>query len=141
MTRFVLDASVALSWCFEDQQTPFTEATLAALKGNASPVVPPLWMYEILNVLALARRKHLMDKATAATLWGKMSRAAEVVENAGDTANKIMELSERHGLTAYDAAYLELAFRESLPLATLDDDLKKAARAAGVRLFAPDERA
>lgn len=138
MKRFVLDASVALSWCFEDQQTAFSEAVLSALKRDAAPVVPPLWMYEVLNVLALARRKGLMDKATAATFWNKASRAAVIVENAGDTAHKIIELSERHGLTAYDAAYLELALREGLPLATLDNELKKAARAAGARLFTPE---
>ncbi len=79
-----------------------------------------------------------MDKATAAAFWGKASQAAEFLENSGDTAHKIMEFSGKYGLTAYDAAYLELAFRESLPLATLDDELKKAARAAGVRLFAPE---
>ena len=138
MKRFVLDASVALSWCFEDRQTPLGEAVLAALKRGAAPVVPPLWMYEMLNVLALARRKDIMDKAAAATFWNKASRAAAAVENSGDTASKIMELCERHGLTAYDAAYLELALREGLPLATLDHELQKAARAAGVGLFAPE---
>ncbi len=141
MTRFVLDASVALSWCFEDQQTPLGEATLSALKSSASPVVPPLWMYEVINVLALACRKNLMDKATAAMFWGKVSRVAEIFENASDTAPQIMAFSARHGLTAYDAAYLELACRENLPLATLDNELKKAARAAGVRLFAPETKA
>ncbi|MBI5242445.1 MAG: type II toxin-antitoxin system VapC family toxin [Elusimicrobia bacterium] len=138
MRRFVLDASVALSWCFEDQQTSFSEAVLTALKRDAAPVVPPLWTYEVLNVLVLALRKGIMDKAVVATLWNKASRAVAIVENAGDTAQKIIELSERHGLTAYDAAYLELALREGLPLATLDHELKKAARAAGVRLFAPE---
>lgn len=138
MRRFVLDASVALSWCFEDQQTHFSEAVLTALKRGASPAAPPLWMYEVLNVLALALRKGLMDKATAATFWNKAGRAAAIVDNAGDTAHKILDLSERHGLTAYDAAYLELALREGLPLATLDNELKKAARAEGVRLFAPE---
>lgn len=137
MKRFILDASVALSWCFEDQQTPLGEAVLAGLKRDAAPVVPPLWMYEVLNVLALAQRKGIMDKATAATFWNKASRAAAVVENSGDTAQKIIELCERHGLTAYDAAYLEAALREGLPLATLDHELQKAARAAGVRLFSP----
>ena len=86
MTRFVLDASVTLSWCFEDQQTPFTEATLAALKGKATPVAPPLWMYEVLNVLALACRKSIMGNATAATFWGKVSQAVEISENTGETA-------------------------------------------------------
>ena len=86
-----------------------SEAALTALQRGAAPVVPPLWMYEVVNVLALARRKGVMDRATAATFWS---------------------------LTAYDAAYLELALRESLPLATLDAGLKRAARGAGARLFA-----
>lgn len=141
MKRFVLDASVAVSWCFEDQQTAFSEAVLGALRRDAAPVVPPLWMYEVVNVLALAQRKGVIDKATVATFWNKVSRAAAIVENANDTAHKIIELSQQHGLTAYDAAYLELALREGLPLATLDKELEKAARSAGALLFKPKERA
>ena len=137
MKRFVLDASVTMSWCFEDQQTDFSEAVLAAIKQEAAPVAPPIWMYEVINVLSAAQKKKLMDQATATTFWNKVSKLVVVVENSDrNTAHEIMELSEKYHLTAYDAAYLELALREGLALATLDKDLKKAANAAGVRLFA-----
>jgi len=138
MKRLVLDASVTLSWCFEDQQTGFSESVLAAVGQGASPLAPPIWMYEVINVLATARRKKLLDQATAAAFWNKVCKLVAVVENPEkSTAHEILELAEKYRLTAYDAAYLELALREGLPLATLDKDLKKAAHAAGVRLFAP----
>ncbi|KAF0127254.1 MAG: twitching motility protein PilT [Elusimicrobia bacterium] len=136
MKRLILDASVTLSWCFEGQQTRFSESVLAAVGQGAAPIVPPIWMYEVINVLAAARRKKLMDQATAATFWNKVSKLVAVVENPEKSAaHEILDLAEKYRLTAYDAAYLELALREGLPLATLDKDLKRAARAAGVRLF------
>ena len=137
MSRFVLDASVTMAWCFEDQGTHFSESVLAALKKEAIPVAPSIWMYEVLNVLALAQKKDLLDKTTATTFWNEVSKAV-VLENIDARApHKILDLCERHKLTAYDAAYLELALREGMPLATLDKDLKKAAQAAGARLFTP----
>lgn len=137
MKRFVLDASVTMSWCFEDQQSDFSEAVLAAIGQEAAPMAPPIWMYEVINVLSAAQKKKLMDQATATTFWNKVSKLVVVVENSDrNTAHEIMELSGKYHLTAYDAAYLELALREGLALATLDRDLKKAANAAGVRLFA-----
>ena len=137
MKRFVLDASVTMSWCFEDQQTSFSEAVLAALKREAAPVAPPILLYEVINVLSAARKKKLMDQATATTFWNKVSKVVTLVDNNGmNTAHEIMDISEKYHLTAYDAAYLELALREGLPLATLDKELKKAAHTAGVRLFA-----
>ena len=137
MKRFVLDASVTMSWCFEDRQTDFSEAVLAAIENEAAPVAPPIWMYEVINVLSAAQKRKLMDQATATTFWNKVSKLVVVVENSDrNTAHEIMELSEKYHLTAYDAAYLELALREGLALATLDKELKKAANAAGVRLFA-----
>ncbi len=137
MKRFILDASVTMSWCFEDQQTGLSEAVLAAIEQNAAPIAPPIWMYEVINVLAMARKKKLIDQATAVTFWNKASKLVEVIESPEKgTAQEILDLSEKYHLTAYDAAYLELALREGLPLATLDKDLTKAAQAAGVRLFA-----
>lgn len=136
MKRLVLDASVALSWCFEDQETKFSESVLEAVGHGAAPIAPPIWMYEVINVLAAARRKKIIDQATSTTFWNKVDKLVEVFEDPGKgTAHEILDLAEKYRLTAYDAAYLELALREGLPLATLDKDLKKAAQAAGVHLF------
>jgi predicted nucleic acid-binding protein len=131
-----------MSWCFEDQQTNFSEAVLTAIEQGAAPISPPIWMYEVINVLAAARKKKLIDQATALTFWNKVSKLVEVVEIQGkSTAHEILNVSERYHLTAYDAAYLELALREGFPLATLDKDLKKAAQTAGVHLFTVHEGA
>ena len=138
MKRFVLDASVTMSWCFEDQQTGFSEAVLAEIEQGAAPITPPIWLYEVINVLAAARKKKLIDQATAATFWNKVNKLVTVIESSGkNAAHEILELAEKYRLTAYDAAYLELDMREGLPLATLDKELKKAAQTAGVRMFAP----
>lgn len=137
MKRFVLDASVTMSWCFEDRQTGFGEMVLAAIERGAAPIAPSIWMYEVINVLATARKKKLMDQATAATFWNKVNKLVMVAESAEKgIPHEILDLCEKYRLTAYDAAYLELALREGLPLATLDKDLKKAAQTAGVHLFA-----
>lgn len=137
MKRFVLDASVTLAWCFEDQQTSYSEAALKRVGEGAVPVVPALWIYEVANVLALANREGVIDRAKAAAFWREVRKVVSVDEKTdGDTGLRIMDLAESRGLTAYDAAYLELALREKLPLATLDKKLKKAANAAGAALFA-----
>lgn len=136
MKRFVLDASVTLAWCFEDQKNSYSEAALKRVGEGAVPVVPALWMYEVANVLALANREGALDRAKAATFWREVRKVVSVDEKTdGDTGLRIMDLAERHGLTAYDAAYLELALREKLPLATLDKKLKRAVGVAGAALI------
>lgn len=129
----VIDASVALAWSFEDEQTPATDAIMAsAIRGGAH--VPAIWPLEVANVLQMAVRRGrttpafvkytlddllflnvLIDSETMSQAWGAT-----------------LDLSDRYRLTIYDAAYLELAIRLRLPLATLDKELRNAARAAGV---------
>jgi len=134
MKSFILDASVTMSWCFEDQLSELGEAALTAIGHGSVPIAPPIWIYEVVNVLAAAKKKKLIDEATAATFWNKMYKLVTVTENPDrGAAQEILALSEKYHLTAYDAAYLELALREGLPLATQDKDLEKAARAAGVQ--------
>ena len=141
MTRFVLDASTALSWCFEDQKTDYSEDVLSAASGGASPVAPTIWIYEVVNVLALAQRRGGLEEAAAVAFWGKLRGLVTIAEGVdNEAAGRIFSLCRRHRLTAYDAAYLELALREGVPLATGDRSLKKAARAAGIRPFAPSPR-
>lgn len=143
MKRFVLDASTTLSWCFEDERAPGSETALDALGSGAEALTPALWTYEVLNVLAAARRRKRLTQAQSAAFWNELRKLPIETESGpgDDAAVEIMALAEQYGLSAYDAAYLELALRESLPLATLDAHLNRAARAAGVKnAFDPPRR-
>ncbi len=135
MKHFILDASTTLSWCFEDERAPGGEAALDALGLNAEALAPALWTYEVLNVLTIARRRKQLTQAQSTTFWNELRKLPiEVMSGpSDDTAVEIMALAEQYALSAYDAAYLELALRKSLPLATLDANLNRAARTAGVK--------
>ena len=133
---FVVDNSVALAWCFEDEQT---EAIMALLDRVAEDgaVAPQLWPIEALNGLLTAERRGCIDVATRRRLAGFLRQLPIAIddETAGQIWTATAELVERNGLTAYDAAYLELAQRQGLPLATSDAALVAAARATGVTLL------
>ena|SRR5271167_2211569 len=134
--RLVLDASVALAWCFQDETTAYTESILDLVTGGREAVVPSLWPYEVANVLALAERRR---RATWASIRGFLDRMYSLpvrVDEGGMTTafEQALSIARQRRLSAYDAAYLELAIREGLPLATLDGDLRKAANAIGVSL-------
>lgn len=131
---FVLDSSVALSWCFEDE---VTEATLRIRErlSTERAVVPSLWLLEVAHVLLLgARRGRLTAEAAAEFADLLLGLPIDVVEPERDIAD-LMQLAAEHRLTAYDAAYLQVAAACRLPLATLDATLAEAARAAGVDLL------
>ncbi|HOV00026.1 MAG TPA: type II toxin-antitoxin system VapC family toxin [Dermatophilaceae bacterium] len=131
---FVLDSSVALSWCFEDE---VTEATLRIRErlSTERAVVPSLWLLEVANVLLLgARRGRLTAEAAAEFADLLVGLPIDVVEPERDIAD-LMQLAAEHRLTAYDAAYLQVAAARRLPLATLDATLAGAARSAGVALL------
>jgi predicted nucleic acid-binding protein len=132
----VLDASVALTWCFEEERTDETVRLLRAI-GEKGAVAPLLWPLEIANILLAAerrrrcdaeRRRHLVDFLRGLPV----SLDDATAERAWDTT---LLLAERHRLTTYDAAYLELALRRRLPLATLDRELRAAGSAMGVELL------
>ena len=131
---FVLDSSVALSWCFEDE---VTEATLRIRErlSTERAVVPSLWLLEVANVLLLgARRGRLTAEAAAEFADLLLGLPIDVVEPERDIAD-LMQLAAEHRLTAYDKAYLQVAAARRLPLATMDATLAEAARAAGVDLL------
>src|SRR5215211_4477574 len=123
--RFVLDCSVVLAWYFADESDPFADAVAASLVG-ATAVVPSLFHPEIANILVVGERRKRSTKAQAAAFLASLAALPIVVD--GQTGARAwsdtMALARAHGLSAYDAAYLELAVRESLPIATLDDRLK-----------------
>ena len=133
---FVLDNSVALAWCFEDEQTPAISALLDRLVETGASA-PMLWPLEALNGLMVAQRRRRIDAAARAE-FAAFLQELPVMINA-QTVDQVWgatsALAGQFGLTIYDAAYLELAQRRRLPLATLDRDLRRAASAVEVELL------
>jgi predicted nucleic acid-binding protein len=134
--QFVLDCSITLAWCFPDEHTSYPQSVLDAL-DSAEAIVPSLWPLEIANVLLVGERRKRCTQADTVTWTGFLASLPISVDGEttarawGDTLN----LARAQNLSAYDAAYLELAMRQGLPLATLDDKLKAAANAVGVSLY------
>ncbi|MGA7871036.1 MAG: type II toxin-antitoxin system VapC family toxin [Candidatus Binatus sp.] len=133
---FVIDNSVALAWCFEDQHTqPLMD--LLDRVAETGAFAPSLWPLEALNGLLMAERRRRVDARRRQRLAGLL-RALPVTldaETADQAWTATARLAERHRLSVYDAAYLELAQRRKLPLATLDEDLIKAAKALGTTVL------
>lgn len=136
---FVLDHSVAMRWYFGDgrpQELAYATRVLEAMK-SAEAVVPGIWSLEVANVLARAEAKALGTEARSEAFVGMLQRMDIAIDGAtsAQALGSTLQLARRYRLSAYDASYLELALREGLPLATLDEDLMKAARRAGVKRF------
>lgn len=136
MTAFVLDASVALSWCFGDEATPATQHLLDQL-ANDRAIVPGLWPLELGNILVSAERRGRIGAARLAEFVALID--ALDIEVDTETPERglgaILALARSEKLTTYDAAYLELAMRLGLPLATKDQALRVAATRNGVTLL------
>jgi len=125
-----------LAWCFEDERTPATTALLHRV-GEAGAISPQHWPLEALNGLMMAERRKRLDAPRRRHL-GEFLRALPVALDNETTAHiwtTTQDLAERFRLTVYDAAYLELAQRRTLPLATLDRELREAGAALGVTLL------
>jgi len=138
LSRFVLDASVTLCWCFEDQVTAYSEALLDRMAAGDEASVPFVWPLELASALVRAERKKTLKVAQVTGFVDELSAWPIEVDTAGvdRTFQETLNLARLQNLSAYDAAYLELAIRKGLPLATLDEELRKAARAVGVKIKA-----
>ena len=131
---WVLDCSVALAWGLPDERSARAERFLKDLSASESLWVPSLWWYELSNGLTVARRRHRVADADVERLV-ELYRALPVQTDdaAGpDLVGRLRGVADTYDLSAYDAAYLELAQRRGLRLATLDRALARAARKAGV---------
>lgn len=132
----MIDASVALAWCFPDEASNYADGVLVALEGQAI-LVPAVWGLEIANaVLAGERSKRLRQPEIRrfTTLLESLSIVQDVPP-VGDQVSNVLPLAREYGLSAYDAAYLELSIRRGAPLATLDGKLQRAAQRAGTGIF------
>jgi predicted nucleic acid-binding protein len=133
----VLDSSVTLAWIYADETTEPVREVFQMLSQNGA-WVPELWRLEVANVLEMGvRRKRHDAKFRDATLADLSQLPIQVdVETDKQAWGATLHLAERHQLTLYDAAYLELALRRNLPLATVDQEIRRAARTEKVRLLA-----
>ena len=134
---FVVDASVALAWCFEDEANPYAESVLDRLQQTEA-VVPAIWPLEVGNVLLIAERRQRLTEAQTARLVQLLRGLPITIDTEGLTQalGPTLSLGREYGLSAYDTSYLELAMRQGLSLATQDVDLREAAVRAGVPLVA-----
>ena len=137
MSLLVLDASVTLCWLFEDQATTATEAILDRLTNEDEAVVAGIWPLEVVNAIVIAERRKLIRPAQSAAFIEQLAQLSVTIDSpaAERIFGGVLETARRYALSAYDAEYLELAVREGLPLATLDQQLRRAANTAGVRLI------
>lgn len=133
---FVLDCSVALAWVLPDEGGPYADALLDRLVAEGA-VVPPIWPLEVGNVLLVALRRRRIRREEFEPMVEKLGHLPiEVDLGATDHALAgVLVLAAQHRLTTYDAAYLDLAQRRKLPLATLDKRLRAACRAANVEVL------
>lgn len=136
MSGVVVDASVALAWCFPDEASEYADRVLVALKGQTL-VVPGLWGLEITNALLTAERRKRLKQPEILRFVALLEGLSILQDGQSvrESVNNVLPLARDYGLSAYDAAYLELAIRHSVPLATLDRNLQKAAKRAGIRIF------
>jgi len=131
LISFVIDASVVIAWAFKEQHAT-AELTFSRIQTEQA-IAPALWWYELRNVLVVGERQGRLTERETARFLRNISRLAITVDSSPNEI-QVLTLARRHRLTVYDAAYLELALREGLPLATLDEALADAASAEGVSL-------
>ena len=133
---FIMDASVGFAWVYPSQASAETDKLLEEVEAGAAAVVPSFWFLEMANSLLAAQRRKLLSAAERRTALDKLSKLNLTVdEEIVQTAfRKTSELAEKHGLSVYDAAYLEAALRRKLPLGSRDAPLREAAKRCGIRV-------
>lgn len=135
ISQFVIDCSVVMSWCFEDEDSSYSSNILEMLE-NAECLVPHIWALEVANVLLVAERRNRLTKADSSQFLTYLKTLSIQADETPPytVLDDILTLGRQCDLSAYDAAYLELAIRKGLPIATLDDRLRSAAKGLGVAL-------
>ena len=132
----MLDASVVLAWCFADENATLSQHVAGMFKQGDTAVVPSFWPHEVLNALLAGEKRKRISKELVRSFLDDLGALPIGLEqfSAGVVFDRIQHLSREHDLTAYDAAYLDLALETGLPLATLDEDLVRAGKKARARL-------
>ena len=137
MTAFVIDCSVAVTWCFEDEATPASDGLLGRL-GVESAAAPAIWPLELGNVLIMAERRGRLSATQVAEFVALVQDLPVAIdeETPQRALDEVLALARSEGLTTYDASYLELAMRLGVPLATQDKELRQAAENLGTPVLA-----
>ena len=137
MTAFVLDCSIAMSWCFEDEASSEADRLLDRLRDDGA-IVPMLWFWEVANVLNSAVRRGRLAAGEVTARLGLLAALPIEVDQDGPSRawRETLMLAQAQSLTVYDAAYLELAIRTGATLATRDRALQVAAAGLGLRVIA-----
>ena len=134
MNEIVVDASITLSWCFPDEQTPLSLAVLDRLKAGDSAVVPAFWSVEVLNSLLVGERRGRISQEQTQAFLRSIQALRPTLDHASldQVIGPVQELCRDHRLTPYDILYVDLAMRKQCPLATLDQSQRDAAKALGI---------
>ena len=133
---FVVDASMALAWHYPDESNARSAHTFARAEAEVL-VVPEFWQVEVANVLLSNERRKRSNLVESSDFIAVLATLAIDVDRDGSARAfaRVLPLARAHGLTVYDALYLELAERRGLPLATFDGDLADAARSIGIEIY------
>ncbi|MGH9530549.1 MAG: type II toxin-antitoxin system VapC family toxin [Terriglobales bacterium] len=136
MSRFVLDASIVLTWCFHDENSALARHVADRFQQDDTALAPSFWPHEVLNALVAGEKRKRVSRDAMQEFLDDLTVLPVALQAfpTADVFRRIQLLSREHGLTAYDAAYLDLAIEGGLPLATLDEDLIRACKKAGMRL-------
>ena len=134
---FVVDASMAFAWVKPSQASAASDALLEQIEQGATVVVPSLWFLEVANGLLVAQRRKLLTASERTRALARLSGLALTVDDvdARVAFDRTSALAMRHGLSVYDAAYLEVALRRTLPIASRDEALLSAAARAGANVI------
>jgi len=135
LNYLVLDASTALGWMIDAPAPLVSLRALHLLQSGTIAVVPDLWYYEVSNALIMVERRGRATAQLVSAHLNDIERLAAFLDVSPTTPSVLVAAARQSGLTAYDAAYFELALRRNLPLATLDDKLRAAAQRAGIELL------
>ena len=137
MSRFVVDASVVLTWCFPEENSTLAHRVAQMFKEGDSAIAPSFWPHEVLNALLVGEKRKRISDDLIRTFLTDLATLPIVLQELqpNEVFDRIQSLSRQHRLTAYDAAYLDLAQAHDLPMATLDEDLMRACAKTGVELM------
>lgn len=136
MSQFVLDCSITMSWFFHDEINEYSELVMDKLQTGGA-IVPQIWTYEVINTLIVGERKKRIQNSQSFWILERLQQLPICVDNGkpDKIMPEILVLSSKYNLSAYDAAYLELAVRLSLPVATRDRVLAKSVIDSGLKLL------
>ena len=133
--RFVLDASVAITWVMRDENHPMADLAFQKIQNDWSAVVPAIWWYEVRNVLLICERRNRITLDDTAEFLSDLSGFG-IELRPPENSESTIDLARQHRLSVYDAAYLALALQLKVPIATLDEALQSAAASIDIPLLA-----